>query len=700
MTRSEQSLKLVPYPKHICFNGGTVKGKPYCNLPPRAVKDFLPRQGSIEVRFVENSALPEEAYVLEIKADHIEIRASGYAGSLYGAIALKQVCDQYDEVLPLITVFDEPVVKHRGAQVCYGQINVSYKEEWLKKHIIELAKLHFNYLYLYLEWDFAFPSLPPVCSPDMMTPEDAREIVAFAADYNICIVPECNVLGHSSDFLSIQLMNDYKENMDEEESAKVSEGLALCPNNPHTEELVFRVLDDIIDAFSPAIIHIGGDEVSKIGGDRYCREQFAEKGKTGVLLSYFIKVRDYLSGKGIITGLWGDMLLALSGENRYDGYCEKEHLDDNLRLFEELKRDTLIYDWWYVGESEKSIRFFAEKGFRVVSAASVHGCMTSFPSFDQQKNIQKLFKDTIKYNLTGGLVTDWIYGFGYHAEQTYFNLAAGASMLWCGTDEGNFIRGSTEEKFEKDYAFIRYSTQDMSLLEYCHLAGDIHSELLEMFGPNRKGVALRKAVFYTDNPLWCYIKFIFDLDGKLEKYRRMADHLRFLYGRIVKTCRKDGWLFALKLPVVVHGYLSRAVSIIDDFYIQYDAAAKVQYVDKNIFAERLEKCAQILKGLNVLYSEPIRFAKQMHVKFGLEVSSVLRLQATRCNARKLIRYILRLKEDYRPLPTIRRLSDSLFDTDRDTWWKPRDYEWAGEKGEFQKYDIDLGQFYEMLNWDL
>ena len=264
MKSAEKSFKLVPYPKTVEWNGKSISGIPYCQTSIRGIKTFLAQQGTIPVTFTTDPTIPEEGYRLEI-GEKIEIRSSGYAGSLYAVIALRQLCDQFGEKLPMALLCDTPVMRHRGAQVSYAQINVAYKVDWLKKHIIELAKIHINYLYLYLEWDFAFPSLPPVCPSWMMTPEDAREIVAFASDYNVCIIPECNVLGHTSDFLSMQRMNDLKENMDGEESPKTSDGLAFCPNNPKTVGIVFRALDDLIDAFSPPIIHIGGDEVYKIG---------------------------------------------------------------------------------------------------------------------------------------------------------------------------------------------------------------------------------------------------------------------------------------------------------------------------------------------------------------------------------------------------------------------------------------------------
>jgi hypothetical protein len=88
----------------------------------------------------------------------------------------------------------------------------------------------------------------------------------------------------------------------------------------------------------------------------------------------------------------------------------------------------------------------------------------------------------------------------------------------------------------------------------------------------------------------------------------------------------------------------------------------------------------------------------MHEKLGLHQSSVYRLINTRKNLAKMIRFILRLKGNYRPLPAIARLSDALFGTSRQIWWQPRDYEWMEEEGEFKSYDVDLGVGYEPINW--
>ena len=75
------------------------------------------------------------------------------------------------------------------------------------------------------------------------------------------------------------------------------------------------------------------------------------------------------------------------------------------------------------------------------------------------------------------------------------------------------------------------------------------------------------------------------------------------------------------------------------------------------------------------------------------------MKGARKNLQKLIRFIIRLKENYRPLPALIRISEALFTTERDVWWRLRDYEWIEENGEFKKYDVALGFYYEKLEWE-
>ena len=85
-----------------------------------------------------------------------------------------------------------------------------------------------------------------------------------------------------------------------------------------------------------------------------------------------------------------------------------------------------------------------------------------------------------------------------------------------------------------------------------------------------------------------YIKNITDLDGKLGEYEKSVRRISVLYKKAEKSCKDDGYFYALKVAAVAHGYILRAVSVMDKFYGYYDAAAKVQYTDGERFGEYLD----------------------------------------------------------------------------------------------------------------
>ncbi|MFQ7076755.1 MAG: hypothetical protein ACLRSW_01725 [Christensenellaceae bacterium] len=185
-----------------------------------------------------------------------------------------------------------------------------------------------------------------------------------------------------------------------------------------------------------------------IGGDKYCRAE-AERSEERAFCSLIYQNTHYLQSRENY-GIWGINCFFPRKPLRWEK-CEENYLPENLELLDDFKRARSFTG--YTGGSEKSIRFFSEKKFNVISAASVHGCMTSIPSFDQQLNIRALFIDALDYGVKGGLVCDWINGMGYHAEQAYFNFAAGAAMLWSGTIK-TVYRKLQPREISKDSLFV------------------------------------------------------------------------------------------------------------------------------------------------------------------------------------------------------------------------------------------------------
>jgi len=463
-------LLLTPMPKSVVLGKGVLKGKLFCGELPEGVLyatigKELGRTGDVEISFLpgrDEMSETKEGYSIEIERDRVSVFAAGAAGHFYGAVTLCQLVRQFGEEIPCMKISDAPEMEFRSGAMEFGH-GLRFKMDWCKSWIRRLAMQKANYIYLGIcDIEGWLPGLEAYY-PDSMHAAQAKELNEYARSYNIRLIPSVSIHGHWNELLAMQRYSDCREVMEGEESAVSNVGNSICPNNPRALEVLRTLIDAVIDCFSPELILVGGDEIYSAGGDLACRGAKAAIGKTGIILSNFIRFRNYVEGKGVKMGIWGDMLISISGENRYDGNIEESrYRESNLYLLNELRRNTVIFDWWYVGGSENSQKFFSENGFQVVACTSTHACMMHFASPQQQINMWKLFKGACKYKLYGCMVTDWINMYGYQTEQTYFNHGAGMALAWRGCD-GNFIDGVTREEFERAFMLQGYNTRSGAL---------------------------------------------------------------------------------------------------------------------------------------------------------------------------------------------------------------------------------------------
>ena len=139
-------------------------------------------------------------------------------------------------------------------------------------------------------------------------------------------------------------------------------------------KIVFELIDELIDAFEADAFHVGMDEVFLIG-DKDCPRC---KGKdVGELFAKVVnELHDHLVGqKGVEMLMWGDRLL----DSKATGYGKWEaSATGSYRAIDRVPKDIIICDWHYempavykrMGQKSPfpSVRFFQEKGFRVLPA--------------------------------------------------------------------------------------------------------------------------------------------------------------------------------------------------------------------------------------------------------------------------------------------------------------------------------------------
>ena len=230
------SYLIIPQPKNIAV--GTQPSNLYSiNIPMTSGLDSqvvsnmffdIPNvritNTSANLNFKINDNLADEAYILEIKGDKIEIKAKKDKGWMYGLITLSQIIRQSGFPLIQMTINDEPKFAYRGMHLDVARHFFSLAD--VKKYLDYLASYKFNYFHWHLTDDQGwrieikkYPKLQEVAayrdetlighyndSPQRFdgkryggyyTQEEVKEVVAYANARKITVIPEIEMPGHA-----------------------------------------------------------------------------------------------------------------------------------------------------------------------------------------------------------------------------------------------------------------------------------------------------------------------------------------------------------------------------------------------------------------------------------------------------------------------------------------------------------------------
>ncbi len=307
-----------------------------------------------EVRYTLDASKSAEGYELRISPKVLEIVASTDAGFLYAEQTLIQLAEQNsNRFLPCMLVRDHPRFAWRGMHLDESRHFMG--KAFVKKYIDWLFMLKMNTFHWHLTdatgWRIEIkkypkltsigawrPARPGILNSDadtarlgepmtyggFYTQDDVREIVQYAAQRNITIIPEIEMPGHTTAALVA-----YPEYSCTGGPFPMPGGAKNCPypnfcvGNEQTYVFLEQVLTEVMALFPSPYIHIGGDEVER-NQWASCKKCQAQKTALGLeneaqLQVYFTKrIENFLIKKGRRLMGWdeimeGDDLTASAG---------------------------------------------------------------------------------------------------------------------------------------------------------------------------------------------------------------------------------------------------------------------------------------------------------------------------------------------------------------------------------------------------
>lgn len=338
--RKEVEVQIIPQPQSSELSSGTY-GLPRqavfsTNLPEEDKKEFTeylqaspfalqPEAEGTQKSVVSFTIIAPvsdqesmESYQLSITGKGISVVAPSAAGLFYGFQSLLQLAEQEADgtfSFPLIEIKDSPRFSYRGLHL---DVSRHFRtKEFLKKQLDAMARYKLNRFHWHLTdgagWRLEIKRYPELteqaayrpypnwkawwkggrkyCTKDApgadggyYTQEDAREIVEYARQRHITVIPEIEMPGHSEEVLAVfpHLSCSGKPYVNSE----------VCIGNEDTFTFLQNVLLEVMEIFPSEYIHIGGDEANMDSWRKcpLCQKRMKQEGLADVkeLQSYLI----------------------------------------------------------------------------------------------------------------------------------------------------------------------------------------------------------------------------------------------------------------------------------------------------------------------------------------------------------------------------------------------------------------------------
>ena len=372
----------------------------------------------------------------------LAVIAETSAGIFYGAQTVKQLIrgTGKDAVLLAPTLRDWPAMAHRGLSDDWSRGPIPTMD-FLKREIRTLAAYKMNAFSPYFEHTFAYASSPVAAFPDgSMTPAEARELVEYATQYHITVIPEQESFGHLHNVLKFEQYAGLGETM---------HGAVLAPGEPSTLPLIANWFGELAKVFPGPYAHIGADETFELGLGK-TRDAVKEQGLGAVYLNFLTLIHIALAPNHKQLLFWGDIAV------------------NSPDLVGTLPKDMIAVPWRYDAEPDFTplILPFTNAGLETWVAPGVNNWNRIYPNNNEALgNIRAFVRDGQKLGSKGMLNTVWNDDGEGIFDENWFGVLFGAAASWQAGE-------SSEEAFTALYglAFHGDSTGKISQAQQALMA--------------------------------------------------------------------------------------------------------------------------------------------------------------------------------------------------------------------------------------
>ncbi|MBE6591286.1 MAG: hypothetical protein E7646_04530 [Ruminococcaceae bacterium] len=208
--------------------------------------------------------------------------------------------------------------------------------------------------------------------------EEMKDIVDYCKKRGFDVIPEVPSLSHA----------DYIVRAFPQLNERIADRYpdTYCPSNPLSYEILFDIIDEVLEVFRPKHLNIGHDEYYTAAKCPLC------KGKSPVDLYVgdIIKINDYLKTKGVKALMWADKFFA--GKDGQNGEPEKD-VPDLIGCRGKVPTDITLLNWAWPGEDHSQEELLAKMGYKM-----------TFGNFDAISRPK--YREGVHLH-NGGFVSNW-----------------------------------------------------------------------------------------------------------------------------------------------------------------------------------------------------------------------------------------------------------------------------------------------------